>query len=129
MDHQAAQGTWLARRLIRASIVSVLCLLMVASCSSSAPVGSLRIQVSFGGRVPFPGRAFTLGVVRAGSIIQKLSVPHGGGRFDVTLPEGRYELGIWVPGEANSVAYLGCKTGASVYAGPSDSALVYCGWY
>lgn len=115
--------------LIRASTMSVLSLLMIASCSAPTPAGILQIQVSLGGRVPFPGKSFTLGVVRDRSIIQKLKVPHPGGRFHVTLPEGRYELGIWLPGAPNSIAYIGCTTYASVYAGRSSPAQVNCVWY
>jgi hypothetical protein len=107
-------------------------LVLVLSGCAASHTGSLVGQARLYGNVPGHGNPLILGVARDGKVMATASIRSNGGRFDLSAPPGRYQVGLWLPGSRQLLSgYMICVAGATVtvIAGHETAVTVTCEWH
>lgn len=106
--------------------------LVLPGCAAAAQQGSVTGQAVLSGRVPGGGRPLTVGAVRGGTILATAEIRPTGGRFDLRVRPGRYQVGLWLPGAQQLVPkWMICAapTNVSVTAGQAAAVTLSCSWH
>jgi hypothetical protein len=107
--------------------------LVLSACTGPArqsSVGSVSGRANLYGRVPGEGRPFTVGAVQDGKVVATAKLHPGGGPFNLAVPPGKYQVGLWIPGIRQlTVAFMTCATDATVHPGRSAVITLTCDWH
>jgi hypothetical protein len=118
--------------LARATVVcgaAVVIVVLLSACAGIPGPGSISGRADLYGRVPGDGQPLTIGAVHDGKVIATAQV-RPGGRFNLAVPSGRYQVGLWVPGTRQLTdVYMTCATGATVSPGRSAVITLTCQWH
>lgn len=123
----------LAAKFVRAAAVATLgmSLLAMSSCSdspgsSSSPGGSgLAGKLILVGRAPHAHESYIVGAVSGGRVVHTAAVQRDG-KYRISLPPGRYVLGVWSPGMVESARNITCAIHVRVAQGTRRDANIRC---
>lgn len=99
-----------------------------ASRAAPAPAATLFGRAVLTGRVPGGGRPLIIGVVRDGTVLATARVTPGG-RFAFTVPAGRSEIAVWLPGARPGPSNAICHETVVAAARRRTVANLTCVWH
>jgi hypothetical protein len=106
--------------------------LVLSGCATAVQQGSVAGHALLYGMVPGGGRRLTIGAVGDGKLLAAAKIRPNGGRFDLSVPPGGYQVGLWLPG-ARQLApkWMICAAPikVSVIPGRETAVTLTCFWH